>query len=370
MNNRIKSKRNSKSKPYPNDLRSTSLKILLIGLSGEHTPQTIELFFKKTFNSILRVKMKKRNKKSNKVEGIGTMILGDPLERDQILKKGQFFLKGRKFHAKPFLKGRELKEFQNNVKRRRIFVNFIPRNTSNEKLKRTFLIFGEIEDAFVITDIKRDNKSLGYGFVMFYQVSSAEKAIQQGSINLEGSTIKICPYQKEGHKNNQYQASTPGKRSLKGLSPITANIQAKPEFNFNQSDNFQLDNLPNRSPIENDDSSPQPNSKSKGNSSPQSQLLYSEEIRERYKEIRAVSQQIGYRHKLNYKNLQMNPQSPHPTMKMDHYYRNNHHLEYNSFQNYRNSQIPQLSYQNCQNLSQYSQYYRHPHYRLTNDLNQ
>ena len=122
--------------------REEPLKILLIGLSGDHTPSCLEKFFSKSFQSILRVKIRKRSKKSNKVEGVGTLLLTDQSDRDNILSRGSFHLKGRKFHAKPFLKGKELRDFQNKVKMRRVFINFIPRQVDNQALKRAFLRFG------------------------------------------------------------------------------------------------------------------------------------------------------------------------------------------------------------------------------------
>jgi len=133
---------------------------------------------------------------------MGTLMLSSKEEKKEILDTGTFFLSGRKFHAKPFLTGKELKVFQQNVKKRRVFVNFIPRYITNAQLKVAFSKFGQIEDAFIITDIKRNNTSLGYGFIIFKNIYSAENAIRTRNMLMGDSTLQISSYQKGGTKNS------------------------------------------------------------------------------------------------------------------------------------------------------------------------
>jgi RNA recognition motif-containing protein len=116
--------------------------------------------------------------------------------RDYILNHSPYKLSDRLFHAKPFLKGKQLKQFQENVKKRRVFINCIPGEFSNELLKEAFSIFGKVEDGFAIKEVNMDSKNVGYGFVMFKDIKSAEKAIEMGYLTVKNSKLQIIAYEK------------------------------------------------------------------------------------------------------------------------------------------------------------------------------
>ena len=49
----------------------------------------------------------------------------------------------------------------------KIFVGGLPYHTTDESLRMYFAVYGDIEEAVVITD-RQTGKSRGYGFVSFY----------------------------------------------------------------------------------------------------------------------------------------------------------------------------------------------------------
>ena len=53
---------------------------------------------------------------------------------------------------------------QKDARFRKIFVGGLPYHTSDESLRDYFAVFGDIEEAVVITD-RQTGKSKGYGFV-------------------------------------------------------------------------------------------------------------------------------------------------------------------------------------------------------------
>lgn len=50
----------------------------------------------------------------------------------------------------------------------KLFVGGLPYHTTDKSLSEHFAVFGEIEEAVVITD-RQTNKSRGYGFVSIYR---------------------------------------------------------------------------------------------------------------------------------------------------------------------------------------------------------
>nr|XP_043622008.1 UBP1-associated protein 2C [Erigeron canadensis]XP_043622009.1 UBP1-associated protein 2C [Erigeron canadensis] len=68
---------------------------------------------------------------------------------------------------------------------RKLFIRGIGWETTTEKLKSIFSVFGELEEAIVITD-KNTGKSKGYGFVTFKHVDGAVLALKQPSKKIDG----------------------------------------------------------------------------------------------------------------------------------------------------------------------------------------
>jgi len=82
MSQNFRHPRNKISNSEPRTTKQVQPKVLLIGLSGDHSPQTLKQFFLTTYSSILKVKIRSRNKRNNKVDGMGTLFLSSKEEKD------------------------------------------------------------------------------------------------------------------------------------------------------------------------------------------------------------------------------------------------------------------------------------------------
>lgn len=68
---------------------------------------------------------------------------------------------------------------------RKLFIRGIGWETTTDKLRSIFSVFGELEEAIVITD-KTTGKSKGYGFVTFKHIDGAVLALKQPSKKIDG----------------------------------------------------------------------------------------------------------------------------------------------------------------------------------------
>lgn len=68
---------------------------------------------------------------------------------------------------------------------RKLFIRGIGWETTTDKLKSIFSVYGELEEAIVITD-KTSGKSKGYGFVTFKHIDGAVLALKQPSKKIDG----------------------------------------------------------------------------------------------------------------------------------------------------------------------------------------
>ncbi|OQV25163.1 putative RNA-binding protein 38 [Hypsibius exemplaris] len=72
----------------------------------------------------------------------------------------------------------------------KIFVGGLPYHTSDNTLREYFEVFGEIEEAVVITD-RQTAKSRGYGFVTMLERSSAERACKEPNPIIDGRKANV-----------------------------------------------------------------------------------------------------------------------------------------------------------------------------------
>jgi len=72
-----------------------------------------------------------------------------------------------------------------------LIVNYLPQGTTQEDMRALFSSYGEVESCKLIRD-KVTGQSLGYGFVNYKDMESAEKAIQTlNGLRLLNKTIKV-----------------------------------------------------------------------------------------------------------------------------------------------------------------------------------
>uniref|UniRef100_A0A4W4FA54 RRM domain-containing protein n=1 Tax=Electrophorus electricus TaxID=8005 RepID=A0A4W4FA54_ELEEL len=72
----------------------------------------------------------------------------------------------------------------------KIFVGGLPYHTTDSSLRKYFEMFGEIEEAVVITD-RQTGKSRGYGFVTMADRASAERACKDPNPIIDGRKANV-----------------------------------------------------------------------------------------------------------------------------------------------------------------------------------
>eukprot|EP01083_Nonionella_stella_P190140 704340_1 len=75
---------------------------------------------------------------------------------------------------------------------RRLYIKSLAWKTNDNSLAKVFKKYGELEEAVVIKD-KRTHKSKGFGFVTFKSYASAQAAVSQDDIRVDGRKIQ-CNY--------------------------------------------------------------------------------------------------------------------------------------------------------------------------------
>ncbi|XP_037073800.1 LOW QUALITY PROTEIN: RNA-binding protein 38-like [Pollicipes pollicipes] len=72
----------------------------------------------------------------------------------------------------------------------KIFVGGLPYHTTDKSLREHFEVYGEIEEAVVITD-RQSGKSRGYGFVTMADKAAAERACKDPNPIIDGRKANV-----------------------------------------------------------------------------------------------------------------------------------------------------------------------------------
>jgi RNA recognition motif-containing protein len=76
--------------------------------------------------------------------------------------------------------------------RKKLYVGNLNWDTEEEGLKQHFEQIGEVEEAIIIRDRRKGNRSKGFGFVTMSSEEDAEKAIDElDGVDLEGRELKV-----------------------------------------------------------------------------------------------------------------------------------------------------------------------------------
>ncbi|XP_035784388.1 RNA-binding protein 24-B-like [Anopheles aquasalis] len=98
----------------------------------------------------------------------------------------------------------------------KLFVGGLPYHTTDKSLREHFSVYGDIEEAVVITD-RTTNKSRGYGFVIMGDRMSAERACKEPNPIIDGRkanvNLAILGAKPRGNATPGYSYATSGLRT-------------------------------------------------------------------------------------------------------------------------------------------------------------
>lgn len=86
--------------------------------------------------------------------------------------------------------GRKMHTTQKDTTYTKIFVGGLPYHTTDSSLRKYFEVFGDIEEAVVITD-RQTGKSRGYGFVTMADRAAAERACKDPNPIIDGRKANV-----------------------------------------------------------------------------------------------------------------------------------------------------------------------------------
>nr|GME09677.1 UBP1-associated protein 2C-like [Ipomoea batatas] len=101
---------------------------------------------------------------------------------------------------------------------RKLFVRGLGWETTTEKLRQVFSIYGELDEAIVITD-KNTGKSKGYGFVTFKHIDAAIMALKEPNKKIDGR-ITVTQLAAAGNSGNSQSADVALRKIYVGNVPF------------------------------------------------------------------------------------------------------------------------------------------------------
>ena len=165
-------------------------KVFIGSLPGTTTDMDLKKYFSE-FGEVFKIDVKYNRRPPKICSGFGVITVSEDTA-DKILAQKEHRLLNRVVDCKKYMSGKELNQQTKQFERRRVFIRNIPRSFSDEDLKSIFRSFGNIERGFIIRDSKKIGKKQNlYGFVIFKNEISAEKALEQKYVYDKASDIKM-----------------------------------------------------------------------------------------------------------------------------------------------------------------------------------
>lgn len=185
-----------------------TLRIFLLGIDPSFSKKALLNYFKQKYPSVTNCCLIKKDNFKNKTKnsGCGTLFLKNPIEAEEILKKENFTLKGRRFVVKPYFKGKKLKVFKESVKNRRLYISKIDPRLNNDRLKEIFEEFGEVEDAYIVRN-KNYEGFRKFGYVVFKLERIAQLVVKKNIIDYEYGKLSIKKFNEFNKKNEKLKIS-------------------------------------------------------------------------------------------------------------------------------------------------------------------
>lgn len=172
--------------------------IFIGGLPGASTEAQIRGFFSR-FGSIEKIKMYIGQRKTDRhSRGYAILQFQQESSCHAALKRPEYYLFDRVIMCQPYLQGKELNDYLEDLNSRRLFVKYIPYHINNNQFEKFFCRFGEVDFGYVVKD-PRTKRSRGFGYITFKSPSIARKVAQIESIRIGPSKkLKIFEYRRRG----------------------------------------------------------------------------------------------------------------------------------------------------------------------------
>lgn len=212
--------------------------IFVGGLKATFTEETLSTYFKK-FGKVESIYLKKKKgKQINK--GFCIVKFTDENSADRALKVKDHYINKRLVSCRKYLKGSKLKESRAKKNERKIYINGITPEITNEDITKFFESFGKVETGYSLKD-EKTGLSKDFGFVVFEEEGVVNKVLSfKGDLVIKGVKIVAAKFgshnkEKEGEEaeNQIIKEENQNKKKFNGKSSIIGNCSS---VNFNRSE--------------------------------------------------------------------------------------------------------------------------------------
>lgn len=144
-------------------------------------------------------------------KSIAILHLTSASEHQDIISKKNLKIRGRWVKTRPYLEGNKLKSHKKALKRRRVYIENIPFQISDQELENKLSTFGLVLGAYKIKNgcgarSKNKQQKNQYGYAEFESVAGAEKALQQKFLDFGGrGKAKLSRFQPKVKKDDSSQ---------------------------------------------------------------------------------------------------------------------------------------------------------------------
>lgn len=171
-----------------NNFKKSNQKTKQIFVGGCH-PQIKNYELKNYFSQygkIIETRLVK-DKRTKKFRGFGFVTFANYKSVEDALKTKTHSIRGKKIEIKKAFTKEQTREKLLDEKQRKLYITGIAKYLNKRDMKNYFRRFGEVEDTRIIHDPSK-NKEKGFGFVLFAEYQSLDRALDKGLYH----SIKGC----------------------------------------------------------------------------------------------------------------------------------------------------------------------------------
>ena len=159
-----------------------------------------------------------KNKTTKTSKGFGFVKFKNEKDMVKVLNHYPHVICGRKVDCQRAQDTQNKKKHKAELRDRRVFITFLPADTTNQMIEAHFSKFGALRSAYVIKN-PETNKCKGYGFALFEETEDAIKATEQNTQIINGKEVQVARFKskkqlKYPNKNIKNQQSVISDESL------------------------------------------------------------------------------------------------------------------------------------------------------------
>lgn len=203
MSNNYKSQ-NNKRKGNTNNRPNKGQRTTQIFVGGCH-PQIKNQELKNYFGQFGKVVETRlvRDKRTKKFRGFGFVTFASFETVEDVLENKYHIIKGKKAELKKAFSKEQTREKLLDEKQRKLYITGIAKNLKRKDLNDYFKRFGDIEDTRIIHDPTK-NKDKGFGFVLFSDYDSLDRALSRGLYHVVKDCKLECKKTRLREENNEH----------------------------------------------------------------------------------------------------------------------------------------------------------------------